>query len=60
MSGDTGDRGLKGEYTVTAVSQEKEAGQLPLLDTGQEGLWMADKTIDRLVATPRRGMSPRK
>ena len=44
----TGDRGLKGEYTVTAVSQEKEAGQLPLLDAGQGGLGMADKMIDRL------------
>ena len=51
----TGDRGLKGEYTVTAVSQEKEAGQLPLLDAGQGGLWMADKTIDRLVATAKTG-----
>lgn len=51
----TGDRGLKGEYTLTAVSQEKEAGQLPLLDAGQGGLWMADKAIDRLVATAKTG-----
>ena len=48
---------FEGEYTVTAVSQEKEAGQLPLLDAGQGGLWMADKTIDRLVATAKTGMS---
>ena len=51
----TGDRGLKGEYTVTAVSQEKEAGQLPLLDAGQGWLWMADQLVDRLVATAKTG-----
>jgi len=51
----TGDRGLRGEYAVTAVTQEKESGQLPLLDAGTDGLWMADQAVDRLVATAKTG-----
>ena len=51
----TGDRGLKGEYTVTAVSQKNEAGQLPLLDAIADGLWMADQEVGRVVATAKTG-----
>ena len=51
----TGDRGLRGEYTVTAVTQEKESGQLPLLDAMTDGLWMADQAVDRVVATAKTG-----
>ena len=46
---------LKGEYTVTAVSQEKESGQLPLLDAVKEGCgWPIRRSI-RLVATAKTG-----
>ena len=50
-----GDRGLRGEYAVTAVSQEKTAGQLPMFDGGEDGLWMADQRVDRYVATAKTG-----
>lgn len=51
----TGDRGMRGEYAVTAVSQEKQAGQLPLLDAGTDGLWMADQLVDRVTFTGKTG-----
>lgn len=51
----TGDRGMRGEYAVTAVTQEKESGQLPLLDAGTNGLWMADQAVNRVVATAKTG-----
>ncbi len=51
----TGDRGLRGEYAVTAVTQEKESGQLPLLDAGPNGLWMAEQAVNRVVATAKTG-----
>lgn len=51
----TGDRGLRGEYAITAVTQEKESGQLPLFDAGTDGLWMADQKVDRVVATAKTG-----
>ena len=50
-----GDRGLRGEYAVTAVSQEKDAGQLPMFDSGVSGLWMANQRVDRLVASAKTG-----
>ena len=40
---------------MTAVTQEKEAGQLPLFDAGTDGLWMADQAVDRVVATAKTG-----
>ena len=51
----TGDRGLRGEYAVTAVSQDKSAGQLPLSDQGRDGLWFADQRVDRVVASAKTG-----
>lgn len=50
-----GDRGLRGEYAVTVISQDKSAGQLPLFDAGSEGLWMADQRVDRVVASAKTG-----
>jgi len=50
-----GDRGMRGEYTVTVVDQEKSAGQLPLLDGGGDGLWLADQKVSRVVATSKTG-----
>ena len=51
----TGDRGMRGEYAVTAVTQEKSSGQLPLFDQGREGLWFADQSVNRVVASAKTG-----
>lgn len=52
----TGDRGLRGEYAVTAVTQEKNAGQLPLMgDEGSSVLWLADQMVDRVSFTGKTG-----
>lgn len=52
----TGDRGLRGEYAVTAVSQEKVAGQLPMMtDEGASSLWLADQRVNRVVASSKTG-----
>ena len=53
----TGDRGLKGEYTATAVSQEKEAGQLPLRMRVKEGCGWQTRRSTVWWPPPRRGMS---
>jgi len=51
----TGDRGMRGEYAVTAVTQNMSSGQLPFLDQGREGLWFADQRVDRVVASAKTG-----
>ena len=50
-----GDRGVRGDYAVTVISQEKSAGQLPLFDQGRDGLWFADQFVDRVVASAKTG-----
>ena len=50
----TGDRGLRGEYAVTAVSQEKSAGQLPH-DDGSRGLVDGGPAGGPVVASAKTG-----
>ena len=51
----TGDRGLRGEYAVTAVSQQKEAGEVPTAEPTGSSLWLADQSVNRVVATAKTG-----
>ena len=51
----TGDRGLRGEYAVTAVSQHKEAGEVPVGEPMVSSLWLANQSVNRVVATAKTG-----
>lgn len=51
----TGDRGLRGEYAVTAVSQQKEAGEVPVGEPMGSSLWLANQSVNRVVATAKTG-----